>query len=177
LGDVDTDGTTLREGDSIAMATGDCPTVVFWTPERSNRTVVVHAGRKSVLSGVIYNAVRKLGCSKKTMHLINVYIVLGIGPKHFDHPMNHPEYGEANVRMIDKICRTYSDRCFSDLKKGCLDLSELIASQCTRAGIPRDNVVHDGRDTFSDRLPDGSYAWYSNRRGDRSRNLVFVQNR
>lgn len=173
---IQSEGTLLRSGDALCLATGDCPVVVMYSHERPNKVVAAHAGRDAILKGVVGNMLRVLGHRLDTRH-VRAYIALGIHGENFAHPCDHPEYGAYNRWLVRKICKEYGPECVLDHKLGTLRLDLLVKKRCMQLGIPGKNVVWDRRDTFSDVLPDGSPAWHSHRRDGTKigRNLVFVK--
>ncbi len=185
------DGVIVEEGASAALATGDCPTVVMWA-EGQGFAVVAHAGRQSLIGsfsdmpGVGLMTGKRLDQSviarmvacfirrKCALASVHAFITLGIGGPSFSHSMSHPDFRGANGRMIGFVRTHYGKSCILDTREGTLSLHRVIKAQCALLGIPRKNVVSDGFDTATDREADDSFRWWSNRRGEKGRNLVFV---
>jgi copper oxidase (laccase) domain-containing protein len=190
---VEADGVILERGDSFALATGDCPTIVAYA-EKAGFAVAAHAGRQSLLgsfvdrpgqaplsgkflkdslvAGIVQCFVdRRVSCDPRE---IDVFVTLGIGAAAFDHLLDHPVYGAANERMLRFVRREYGKRCIKDDARGTLSLRDVIEVQFHQCGVPPKNLVFDGFDTAMDREADGSFRWWSNRRGETGRNLVFV---
>lgn len=171
---IRSEGVNISPGEAICFATGDCPTVIMYTPERPGMVVAAHAGRDPILKGVIANMVSRFGNLKHRSRIM-VFITLGIGPDNFDHDINHPQWGAKNRDLISRLWRWHGDECVTDRVRGTIDLRALITKRCAQFEIPAANVIHDGHDTYLDVLPDGTPAWHSHRAGSTERNLVFVQ--
>jgi copper oxidase (laccase) domain-containing protein len=185
------DGVVLEKGQAAAFATGDCPTVIMYD-KKSTRLVAAHAGRKSLLgsfselphgfahgvvpeNNVIGMMFKEFDFRKVKLEDICVYVTLGISGGHFSHPINHPRYGLANARMVAFVIKKFGSQCVVESKLGTISLFDIIRTQCRAKGIPSLNIRYDSVDTFSDRdSRSGEYLYYSNRRGDKERNLVFV---
>lgn len=179
------DGIVLDRGQMAVFATGDCPVVVMHVPQK-DFVVAAHAGRQSLLGdvtkpvgqglsqSVIFDMARRFSFNE--LRSVEVAIVLSIAGEHFEHDPNHPEekYRQVNGYMIDFVSKIYGDDCFVDKGRGSLSLVRLIKAQCKMIGVNLKNVASDKIDTFSTKLPDGTSAFWSNRRGDSGRNIVLV---
>lgn len=165
------DGVVVAAGQAAVFATGDCPTLVMHAPG-DRIAVAAHAGRKSLIGkpldgrrpdeGIVFEMAGLFPPSRRAD--VEVAFVLGIDGTHFPHRPDDPAYALENRVMIDFVRSAYGDQCFVDLSTGSLSLLELVRAQCAMAGIPKENVRHDGFDTFSTRLDSGAFAFHSNRR-------------
>ncbi len=179
------DGVTILEGESAVFAVGDCPVIVMYVPKKGF-VVVAHAGRQSLLGdftkvprhemmgSVVSDMVRRFSFNE--LRFAEVFVVLSIAGIYFEHDPDHADekYRQVNMAMIESVSEVYGDACFVNKAKGALSIFELVKAQCKKFGIDPKKVKSDGLDTFSTKLPDGSPAFWSNRRGDTARNIVLV---
>lgn len=180
------DGVVLDKGQAVAFATGDCPTVVMYE-KTASRLVVAHVGRESLLgtfpkprsfsleNNVLSMMFKEFDFRKIKPENIHVYVMLGIAGGHFTHPINHPNFGTVNREMLKFVREKFGSHCIFDHNQGSISLFDIIRTQCQAKGIPFLNIRSDSVDTFTDKDPrSGEYLYYSNRRGDKKRNLVFI---
>jgi copper oxidase (laccase) domain-containing protein len=176
------DGVVVKRGEAVVFATGDCPVVLMYSTS-VNFCVAAHAGRKSLVGDiddpkdaehtVIANMLRHF----MNVSTVRVVVLLGISGQYFIHDPKNAVFGKQNKRLIKFISTKYGEGCFVDKKKGALSLHQLILVQCVSSGVNPSNIEFDKRDTYTDTLPDGSFRWWSHRRGDiAGRNLVLVEN-
>ncbi|MFA6536492.1 MAG: hypothetical protein WC250_01535 [Candidatus Paceibacterota bacterium] len=186
------DGIELPAWHSFMISSADCPTVILWSTE-TDKTVVFHAGRESVIDrvaigqgfgthlyqSVVRNALKSFqGERPKNLRF---FITCGIAGRNFCHSVHEVTYGERNRSMIRYLTKHFGHEVFlgsPDL--GCLDLELLIARQFRSFGKVEPTVpFHDGLDTFGDKDSSGDFALWSCRRAgngpdSKKRNLVVV---
>lgn len=178
---LDADGVCLSHREAVIMATGDCPILVFTIPGIS-KAVVVHAGRLSLIgespdkligakSSVVTRALTFF--KKEERGRVFAYVIAGIDKKSFLHNPRDSVWGPRNKKLLSHVKSLYGEGSV-DMTSGALSLHEIIRTQCIQAGLLGESVRFDGVDTYTDRLPNGEYAWWSNRRGDRNRNIIIV---
>jgi copper oxidase (laccase) domain-containing protein len=176
------DGLCLLHGDALVMPTGDCPVVILTIPGEP-KAVVVHAGRKSLIGespeglitrrgSVITHALRHFDSESRKKRMF-AYVMLGIGKDSFLHNPHDPVWGKRNKKLLNHIKSLYGAQCINE-DTGAISLHEIIQVQCLQSGLVEGSVRFDGVDTYSDRLYDGDFAWWSHRRGDQNRNIVIV---
>ena len=143
------DGVILTECNSaVCIPTGDCPTLVLIHPKK---VVATHAGREGLKA--------KSGCAGCTSNVIThalsffteterkettACIVGAIAAKHFAHP------DEAGQKLVAPFKLLYGDKYFDgDPTEGKLDMVRFISDLCVGYGIPANQVIWDGVDTYS----------------------------
>jgi copper oxidase (laccase) domain-containing protein len=77
--------------------------------------------------------------------------------------------------MIKFVIQEYGPQCILNAEEGKISLHKIIEAQCKKLGILDRNISWDEFDTATDKNPDGSFRWWSNRRGEKGRNLVLVR--
>ncbi len=191
-GEVKADGVVLdRTGQACIIKSADCPTIIAFTASYARRKcVVAHAGRDSLVDP---HYTRGLGRSRSHKSVVDsimaefstkdreelyVYSVLGIGAKHFSHPVDDDTYGRQNRELMEYIDGNYGVHCFFGPKNdGCINLHEVIKAQFdlyrNEANI---FIANDRSETFNEPLagPGTGFRWWSHRRGDSARNAVVV---
>ncbi len=168
------------------LSSADCITIVAHSPE-SGKTVVTHGGRDCLVDrnringgvprryeSVVHATAAKF--SKKETKGLKIFMACGIGPEHFEHRCDDEKYGPANTKMAFDILAKWGPTClFGDHTQGKISLSEVIRSQFISLGVTPHNIGYDGVETHNDCDRDGSYRWWSYRRGDgKKRNGVLV---
>ncbi|MDP1625289.1 MAG: laccase domain-containing protein [bacterium] len=171
---VSADAVAIGPRSAVAIASADCPTLVLWS-SWVRKAVVGHASRDSLLRGLVGNMVRYLHPTSEYRSHIQAFLALGIGPESFEHRFDHPTHGGRNLQMVHRVSNVLGFHCFpGPLELGRMDVFRVVEAQLSNLGVSKAHVSSDRHDTFADRLPDGTPAWHSHRRGDKSRNLVFV---
>ncbi len=176
-------GCFVPKGEAGCRTSADCPTIVVYN--RSEGDVCqAHAGRDEILpraaikagqfdpeqDGLIANVLERIDPNGWQRQEIFVEILLSIQPQHFIHHPNDPEWGEYNQRLI-VVAEKYEAVLTTDRGPG-LDLPRLIAGLFTQFGVPPQNIVWDGVDTWSDA------RWHSHVREGKKRtgsNLILVR--
>jgi copper oxidase (laccase) domain-containing protein len=191
-GKVDADGVVLdATGQACIIKSADCPTIVAFTlSAKGRKCVVAHASRDSLIDP---HFVGGLGRSRNVKSVVDsvmaefsheerqemyVYTVLGIGAKHYAHPVDHGTFGRQNRELIETVSSELGTHCFVGSKHdGRIDLHEVIKAQFARyqdkANI---RIESDRSETFEESLAGAGtgFRWWSNRRGDAARNAVVV---
>lgn len=184
------DGAMIFPGEAFFIASGDCPTLVMYSPF-SGKLGCAHAGRDCLFD----RAKLRGGAARKHESVvfalldqfswydrshIKAFITCGIGGESFRHSMIEGDRREENRAMINYIVATWGPHCVvGSREEGALSLKEVIRAQLLSAGISPDNIGQDSIDTYMDGdyayMQNPGYRWWSNRRGDKSeRNGVFV---
>lgn len=184
--DVSSDGVELPPRSAFFIASADCPTLVLRCP--SGRVVATHAGRDCLfdkyrfIGGItrahesaVFSAMKRLNGDAKEAH---ASIFCGIGAEYFTHPINHPECGYANEKLIQYICKRWGRQCFADagenIVSGKLNLFELISAQFKEAGGNLNYIFNDKECTYSYLASSNEPLWWSHRRGNKERNGILV---
>lgn len=185
------DGVVVPEGSASWQASADCWTC-FLTDGAT--TASLHCGlaclhdRNAVLAGkhsrryfsVIEAAMQYFPVARR--HRVMVFIACGISPENYRHPVDHPEYGEGNKKLIAHFSGLGENCVFRDKREGRFNVPEIVKAQLISHGVPAENISvsrnSDGSatDTYGDTDENGRYLWHSYRR-DRTpkRNaLLFV---
>lgn len=198
---ADADGVILRPGQSYALASADCPTVIIFDPV-SQQLAALHLGRDAAIDrgriegkeprefeSVIDAAIAEMELGGMTDRSdLRGFVVAGIGYEYFTHPITDlvdgeiNPYAERNRALIADLQERYDhagDGPFPtvvrDVALGQIDLTALIARQLAAHGIIVDlGRDSDGVDTHTDTYPDGRHVYHSNRRDKVARNLVLV---
>lgn len=184
----DADGVIVGPRQAFYVSTGDCIVGVM-IDTKSLKTVAFHASRESLIPkqwlepeehdeeprkpSVIDQAHSALQAEGP----IKVFLGCGIGALNFDHPLDHPKFGDQNKRLIRLVSSRYGQDCLVEdrMKDGCLSLQTIARKQCLELDIPDRNIASDGIDTFADGDHNGKPIWWSKRRGDiHNRNGIFV---
>lgn len=162
----------LSRGTSFLISSADCPTVTVIVPD--GRVCAAHAGRWSLLDRGVVMEGKPTRQYASVLHAIFseiprkmrrntlVYVSLGIGREYFTHPLGDSEHGEANLRLIRFVSKSYGPDAALPANKnrmGKISLFGVIRQQCLDLHVPWDNIVHDGLCTYS-----SPGNWYSNRR-------------
>ncbi len=149
------DCVALERGQSVAMRTGDCPTIIA---QSKDKRVVAHAGRdllwdKEYVLGrkdpSRHESIISLLCQQfQLADTVHFYITTGISPKNFFHQTGQNEQGKQNYCMIQHLikrwCREVVLGCTS---YGAINLDVLIREQISTysriAGIKRVEIESD----------------------------------
>lgn len=175
------DGVILTEPNTaFAVSSADCPTVVHYEPT-TGLTVGAHAGfeslyadryRHSVIDAMVSALAAKLGSEPKLYR--PAFVACGIGQSAYTFDTSHPKFSEKHAMLCEYASETCPDAITEIESLRFIDLAEIIRSQFKSIGFDKRLVGMDGACTAYDRGPDGEHLWHSNRRGDKSRNLVLV---
>lgn len=187
---VEADGVPLQEEQAAYFASADCLTIVAHDP-CSGRTIAAHAGRDSLMDrrrisgkspareheSVVYAIADKFREYKCDLSDLKVFMTCGIGPHDFEHPHDHPEYGDRNMDMVFDVIHKYGIHCLQgDAKRGKLILKEIVRAQFVKRGVCASNIGSDAIDTYSDVYATGRPMWWSHRRdGATGRNGIMVK--
>lgn len=177
----------FESNDAFVVSAADCALIVM---KVSNVLYAAHAGRDSLIDRGLINTGKP---SKEHPSIVDglmaplvevprdefeVFIGFTIskGP-HFEHPVDHPEFGADNLRLIEAVAANFpshEDVKLGDSfwKRGQFDMKGLIMSQFKKWGVTKfetDNVC-----TFSDKDKNNKHLWFSNRRTPTLRNLFIV---
>jgi len=173
---ISADGVKLPPRSAFFIASADCPTLVLQSPE--GEFVATHAGRKSLVDdendegGVVFSALNLFSGNASQTY---ASVFCGISAEHFNHPIEHSQYGNKNRKLIAYICKRWGRECFGkDLTEGNLNLFELISAQLKKAGVSTGHIWHDGACTYKDIQYSLNPMWWSHRRGDVGRNGILV---
>lgn len=153
---IEADGMVLHRGQSGALATADCPTIVAFLPA-SGIVIMAHAGMQSLMNGVI-DSVMKAVYKNSSAVGMRVFITCGIAGSNYER--------RDMAQSLPKECLVDGTR---------VDLRKLACTKFQAYGVK--NITGDLVDTFGDRN-NGNHLWHSYRR-DRTptRNLVLVVNK
>jgi copper oxidase (laccase) domain-containing protein len=183
----------LRPHDAYVMSSADCALLVVMC---KGSVWAAHAGRNSLMDRT-YIVTDGAKSSKRHMSVVDaimeeipphdrkhamVYIGFSISSgRHFQHPIDHPQFGHSNQKMLDWIAKYYFnqyDRQDADESfwiSGEIDLSLIIQRQLLDWGVRAENITSDGICTYTNRDRYGKYQWHSQaREKDGSRNLVVA---
>ncbi|MEA1929480.1 MAG: laccase domain-containing protein [Patescibacteria group bacterium] len=168
------DGLVIGRRDAVLIPSADCATTLLFQAG-TGKLVVAHTGLKSLLDlpaiigerkekkvSVIVRMMREMIDGKNPLA---AWIGLCIGPQHFTFPLDHPQFGEGNRRLLDHLHRHWPCYLPEPRESGQVDLRELIRQQLLLCGVPRLNILTDQNDTHSDTRLDNEPAWHSHRRG------------
>ena len=178
------DAVVIGNGQAGFFNSGGCPTVVM-LDRRKNLLMAAHAGRESLYdSGLVDGNCRTPGrmgesvvhsilsvMSPKDMRKVFVFITCGIAGSNFSHSFNltDAKMSERNKAMIAHLKKRWGASFLLDPpEQGKISLCDLVTVQCTKQGIPRDNIAHDDINTFADTygngLSRGENIWHDHRR-------------
>lgn len=172
------DGVVLEPGEGAAMVTGDCHTIVAWSPD-CPQIIAAHAGRNSLhtlenehrndspsVVNTLVEHMHVLGAEPSSIHL---HLMAGIGRNSFTHALNDPMHGDRSRRLVPFFAQ-YGAADEND-SLGRIDVATAIRAQCVALGVPDSHITQDGLDTATnDRL-------WSNRNTNKERNVVLVLNK
>lgn len=154
--DVRADGVFLKPGQSFVMSAAGCMAVVAAgvAEDGSSHLIAAHASRDSMLDRrliederpsrkhesvveAIVEAMRKRNVSPDAI-VIRGYFSLP--RKCFEHPFEHPEYGEYNLKMAAYVSARWGNDCVSveDTDEGqsaFLDIPFLLVHQANELGV------------------------------------------
>lgn len=182
------DGVILPPNDmAFAVSSADCPTIVL-TDRRTGAMVAAHAGLDSLIdrsvahggepsrehASVVDAMVAKI--RRFNTSTMQAFVTCGISPEayYFD---KFGEHGERNKELLSYVMKNWGAACYDWVgrESGGISLFELIRAQLALRGVRVSTIGSDGACTFYDKkwMTD-EYLWHSNRRGDKTRNLVLV---
>ncbi len=182
---LSSDGLLTQKGTAFYIAPADCLTFLLYNPD-SGKLVSAHAGRESlydpgVLVGkpvrrhgsLVGSAIEAIGGQ---VERLRAFAGFGISRDSFQHPWPDPistDSEKRNLAMCKHLAQWDSKAAFD--RAGRISIKKIIREQLVAAGVADDAIAQDCVDTFSDQTSDGSYRWWSNRRGDKEeRNGVLV---
>ena len=189
------DAVDLAPGQAYYLASADCWAYVARN-RRTGEVIAVHTGRNNLVDRkLVDEGVRSRtheSIVDATMasfawyaHLaqlpfnsadIDVHITCGIAAEHFSH--TDPAYSAFNAKLVEYLSNRFGIGVFvDDPLEGKIDMPELIRRQFASHGVKSDHVTQDTIDTYGDTDMFGRHLWWSNRRGETGRNLVFVVRR
>ncbi len=188
------DGYRLEEPGAVAIATGDCPTIIAYLLRRNHPVVVAHAGfdslidrarwdpqvqrqyrvRESVLDVLLQHFPRE------TWSQLRFFVAAGIGNS-FSYPVDHPVYGTINRLRLQYLRGNDRYRRWpivvGNPDEGRISLLAIIRAQLATYDIQPEQVEHDGLDTATDRSLWSHSRWAREQKGPDGRNLVLVISR
>ncbi|MCK6462984.1 MAG: laccase domain-containing protein [Candidatus Pacebacteria bacterium] len=185
------DGVVLENRqDAFFVPSADCPTVVatgkyIVIAAHAGRDCLldkqkIHTGKRSRRNGSVVDAImEKYIMAGEFIKDLRVFITCGIKAENFRHPINHPQYGKKNEVLINHLLTEYGEDCLKgNPEEGKISLDGLIKTQFLRHGVPPENLLADGIDTFSDNILD-EHVWHSCARAKTQeekgqRNGVFI---
>lgn len=175
------DGVLLTEPNTaFAVSSADCPTVVHHEPT-TGLVTAAHAGleslhmadgKDSVIENVI-SAMRKALGANYGLYQPS-FIACGIGKGAYFFDPNHPRFTEKHGELCRSAGRLFLGSVEEIGGLNFVDLAELIRLQYMTIGFDKSLVGTDGACTARDKGRNGQPLWHSNRRGDKTRNLVLV---
>jgi|GEM_PF-1333932 len=189
------DGVIVPPGEAMWISSADCPTIIAQSP--CGMMICAHAGRNSLIDvhhldhgepGRPYESVTEaivatFKRANKDVRELRIFVTCGIGADDFTHPLDHPEFGERNAFMMEKL-RGLGWGCVeTPLEQGRINLYMVIRHQFDKLGVPSGQIQSDGINTAADMLGD-EYLWWSHTRARKSgqpehlasRNGVLVRN-
>lgn len=145
---VHADGVVLYgKNQTIACTSRDCPFLTL-TSESTDCVMTLHCGRDQLHNNgshlnesVIFNALGWFGRDVDPKSIKGV-ITMGIAPVHFPN--------ERYPKITTALAKRWGAEVIPDSERQTIDLRELILRQLESCNISRDNIAHDGMDTFSD---------------------------
>ncbi len=176
------EGVEIKPGEAFAVNLADCGVIVLHDT-KSGRVWGAHAGRDSlwdrahVLEGkpkrkfesIVHSLLAPFPFNERE-HL-EVFIGFGIHAENFSHPWNDASHGKDN----EKMCCHFTDtlgwnfgESDEEKQKGKLDISRIAACQFFDM-----EEVYNVK-IFSDIDPYTDARFWSNRRGEKERNLILV---
>lgn len=177
---IQADGVFFEDpGQCFWMSTADCLVIVLFH-EPSGTWIATHAGRASLIDlpliqegkeprkhfSVVDSACElfrnKFGSD--ATESVSAFMTCSIGPESFDHPLDHPDYGENNRKMLNYLLKHYGMTVVPNYKKGMISLSELARRQLIENEVPAHRIGFDLIDTATDSSAESKYAWWSHRR-------------
>lgn len=180
------DGLVLSEpGMAFAVSSADCPTVVL-ADRKTGAMVAAHAGLNSLVdrglvdggeltrehASVISAMVRRV--KRFGTGTMQAFVTCGISGLAYLFPTRNGPHKEKNVRLLNHLRESWP-MCASVREVGSVDLAKLIEGQLHDHGVYDSAVGSDGVCTFYDKIWETDQPlWHSNRRGDKTRNLVLV---
>ncbi len=152
MNDEPADGVCVSQrGTAVALTSRDCPYLILWfLRENQPCVLVLHCGRDQLhnvaggnaTESVIGNAIRKAIESGVEIETIRGLITMGIRARYFTNE-RYPEITEA-------LRKYWGESVVPDSEHHTINLEELILRQLEEAGILRENIGHDGLDTYGD---------------------------
>jgi len=133
---LETDGLiTENPNQVLIIRTADCVPILIYDPDQK-KVGAVHAGRKSIMKGIIETAVRNFNCNPSSL-------IVGIGP----HIRKCCYCFEKDIKTlisapeIKKYVR-------ENERKFYLDLTQIVVDKLLESGVKRENIEDCGICTF-----------------------------
>lgn len=182
------DGVLLTEANTaFAVSSADCPTSLLCDSSTGN-VVATHAGLKSLLSGTpqtddlvmnMFLSVVAASPHPLDPESLRGFIACGIGAHFYILDPEHAAFTEEHRLLLEKIMKTFPAHAIPKGRGGLsgpygIDLRGIFDENMGYIPVGRDCVGFDGVCTFSGKDTNGNPLWHSNRRGDKTRNLVLV---
>ncbi len=162
------DGVILPPLSAFFMFPADC-VLINVVDMASQKVVASHGPREALRKNLVEAIMKKFSDSKKKD--LRVMVCFGIQPENFDHPFDHPRFGDHNREMIEEIFNKWPRAIVGDKTKGKIWLHMLAAEQFIAHGVSAKNIYFDNLDTYSARRPNGEYAQWSARRDTKEREV------
>lgn len=162
------DGVLLTERKAAGVIqTADCAALALYD-EVSGNVVLAHAGRPALTPTghcksctVVANALHALIGNRTNLEGVHAIVVGNICGKCFKHD-------HKDAKHLIEPFMSYPESVFADRELGALDLFQVIKHMMMHAGVPEENIQHEGACTL-ETLTLSSY-----RGGDHSRNTIIV---
>jgi len=176
------DGIVFRpeRGTAFMMSPADCGTGIAGDLG-DDLIACLHCGTKSLIdvdaraegmkSTRVFESALQAALNYSGKQAAKVFFGGSIAEESYEHPFDHPEYGDTNRKWVtsvrDEWLAASSAASKIRTEKGCISLAGVFASQAYKLGVPVENISYD---TINTAKPE----WWSNRCGDKERNLVLV---
>lgn len=178
-----TDGVLLTEPNTaFAVSSADCPTVVL-NDSLSGGLVAAHAGFRSLIpdehggrtllhrmSFALDTYVSRISQGA----FLRGFIACGIGESSYRFLSSDKGFTDRHREACEWVERCFRIAIRSSGSGWYVDLAELVRAQLEIMAVGKEYVGFDGACTSSDIDCHGNPLWHSNRRGDKTRNLVLV---
>lgn len=161
------EGLFVPPGSAVFSFASDCGTVLLYDPA-ARRLVLCHAGRNSLLPtrdewstyssdtfrSVIDNSVRCLTRMGSRPQDLQAKILLAIRGEEYPHPEMGP-HKEHNAKLLHTLSQGIYNKfnCVKEVEtseKCGIDLTNVITAQLVKQGVPKEKILRDGIDTYTD---------------------------
>ncbi len=133
---LETDGLITKNPNQILIIrTADCVPILIYDPDQ-NKVGAIHAGRKSIMKGIVETAVKDFNCKPSSL-------IIGIGP----HIRKCCYYFEKDIKAfasgteVEKYIEEGKGRFY-------LDLTQIVIDKLLESGVKRENIEDCGICTF-----------------------------
>ncbi len=181
---IKAEGTLVDTGSAVAIRVADCAVCVLFD-HTTGRTVVCHVGLHSIITeapeqkSVIENALNALLTdSGSGIEHVFADVYLAIKGKNYVYDPNHPQHGENNQRLLERIGKQYGPHALNRSVPGGIRLRKIIHGELRRFGMPNFNITINKHHPF-EVGGGGEPLWYSHTREGGNRtgsNMVLVIN-